>query len=276
MFDSHCHLNFSIFDERRDEIIHKGLQSGLEFIVVGTNFATSKKAVEIGEKYSWGVYSSVGLHPMELNTGLVKIKGDIWGDSSPEKTFNYSQYKKLAKSLNVVAIGEIGLDYYIRPKTTRKKEIFKKKQKDLLLQELKLSKELNLPVIFHCRMANQDLINILEDKNIRPSKAVIHSFVGSQEELHKYLSLGYYIGFNGIIFKTIEGVDFKTLISFTPLNRILLETDSPYLKLPQFKEKFNNPLAVKYIAERVAEIKHLTFDKVAQVTTENTKSLFGL
>jgi len=277
LIDTHCHLNFSIFAKNRDEIINKCLKGGLQFIVVGTNLKTSKKAVEISQKYPHGVYSSVGLHPQELDTGLVKTKSDSWEGRHLEKSFDYEEYKKLAQFPKVVAIGEIGLDYYIRPKTTRKKELFKQKQKELLLQELKLARELNLPVIFHCRMANQDLINILKNnKSLRPTRAVIHSFVGTKEEIEEYLSLGYYIGFNGIIFKSIEGIDFSELIKTVPLDKILLETDSPYLKPRGMPGEINTPLGVKLVAQRISEIRDLPLEKISLATTQNAQSLFNI
>ncbi len=276
LIDTHCHLNFSVFNKNREEIIDGCLKKGLQFIIVGTNLETSRKAVEISQEYPKDVYSAVGLHPMELDTGLVKIKPDPWEGLHSEKGFNYEEYKKLAQSSKVVAIGEIGLDYYIRPKTTRKKELFKQRQKELLLQELKLAKELNLPVIFHCRMANSDLINILKNTSLRPQKAVIHSFVGTREEMEEYLSLGYYIGFNGIIFKTIEGIDFSQLIKDAPLERILLETDSPYLKPSMMVGELNTPEGVEFVAQRIAEIKNLPLDKISAITSKNAQSLFNL
>ena len=276
LIDTHCHLNFSVFSKDREDIIQEGLQSGFKFIIVGTNFFTSQKAVEISQKYSHGVYSSVGLHPIDLDTGLVKLKVDPWEGQHFEKFFDFDKYKQLAQSKNVVAIGEIGLDYYRKPKTKRKKELFKQAQKELLEKELRLAKDLNLPVIFHCRMANSDLIEILSNKDIRPSKAVIHSFVGTREDLKEYLSFGYYIGFNGIIFKEIDGFDFDDLIKITPLNRILLETDSPYLKPPQLKGEINTPFGVVPVAEKIAQIKKIDLEKVAEETTKNAKILFNL
>ena len=151
--------------------------------------------------------------------------------NTKEENFDYEKYKELgSKSEKVVAIGEIGLDYYWKPKTKGKLELFKEKQKEVLFQQLNLAKELNLPVIFHCRMAHKDLIQFLkENKETRPPAAVAHGFVGNAEELKEYLNFGYYIGFNGIIFKKIEGIDFEENIRQTPLERILIETDCPYL-----------------------------------------------
>jgi TatD DNase family protein len=282
LVDTHAHLNFIAFDKDRDEVIKKCLKDNIWMINIGTNFKTSKKAVEIAKSYPQGIFAAIGLHPINLDTGLVKVKFNEKEGSYLEKEFDYDKYKKLAlRSLSegrVVAVGEIGLDYYWKPKTTKKKKLFKQKQKDLLLQELKLAQELNLPVIFHCRMAHRDLLEelrIIMNKELT-IKGVMHGFVGAVEQLKEYLKMGFYIGFNGIIFKKIEGIDFKENIKNTPLDRILIETDCPYLTPPDFPEERNNPLGVKYVAERIAQIKNTTFERIAEITTQNAKSLFNL
>lgn len=276
--DSHSHLNFNAFKGDFGKVISRSLADGIWVINVGTKYETSQKAAEIAEKYSEGVYAAIGLHPIHLETGLVKIKNDTEEIEvkTKEEDFDEQKYKELTKSEKVVAIGEIGLDYYWRPKTTKKKELFKQKQKDLLLKQLKLAKELNLPVIFHCRMAHHDLIQFLKDnKEMRPEKAVAHGFVGTLAELKEYLNFGYYIGFNGIIFKNIEGVNFEENIKNTPLDKILIETDCPYLTPPQVEGR-NEPIYLKYIAQKIAEIKKLTLKEIAKITTENAKNLFKI
>jgi len=281
LIDTHAHLNFPVFDKDREEAIKRCLDNNVHLINIGTNFETSKKAVEIAQKYEKGVYASIGLHPINLDTGLVKIRVDESEGSHFEKEFDYEKYKELARSASsgrVVAIGEIGLDYYWKPKTKRKLELFKEKQRAGLCQQLDLAKELNLPVIFHCRMAHQDLIEVLKSKFQNPNfkiRGVTHGFVGTIEQLKEYLKMGFYIGFNGIIFKKIEGINFEENIKNTPLERILIETDCPYLAPPNFEER-NNPLGVKFVVQRIAEIKNINFEKVAEITTKNAKELFKL
>jgi TatD DNase family protein len=279
LVDTHSHLNFAAFNKDREEVIKKCFENNVWMINIGTNYETSKKAVEIAEKYPQGVFAAIGLHPINLDTGLVKMKVDEEEGAHFEKQFDYENYKKLAQSAKVVAIGEIGLDYYWKPKTTKKKELFKQKQKELFLKELELARELNLPVIFHCRMAHEDLLEILNYKlktiNYKLT-GVMHGFVGTVEQLKEYLKMGFYIGFNGIIFKKIEGINFKENIRKTPLDKILVETDCPYLAPPGFPEERNNPLGVKFIAEKIAEIKNVDFNGLAEITTENAKRLFKL
>jgi len=277
LIDTHAHLNFPAFKEDADEVIRRSLENDIWMINVGSNFPTSQKAVEIAQKYEKGVFAAIGLHPIDLDTGLVKIKIDEKEGAHFEKDFDYEGYKKLAQSEKVVAIGEIGLDYYWKPKTKKRLSLFKEKQKDLLIKELGLARELDLPVIFHCRMAHDDLIDILsENPEMKPAKAVAHGFVGTRDQLRKYLDFGFYIGFNGIIFKKIEGINFEENIENTPLEKILMETDCPYLTPPQFEEERNEPIAIKYVVQKIARIKNATFEKVAEITTKNAKELFQL
>jgi len=275
-FDTHAHLNFAAFVKDRDFIIRKCLKDNIWLINVGTNFFTSQKAVEIAQKYDEGVYAAVGLHPINLDTGLTKMRADKDeddGDSPFEQEFDYEKYKKLAQSKRVVAIGEIGLDYYWKPKTKKRLEDFKFQQKNLFLAELRLAKELNLPMIIHCRMAHEDLLRILrKQSSIYDSKfkGVIHCFTGNWEQAKQYMELGFSIGFNGIIFK----LDLEQVIKKIPLDKILLETDCPYLSPPGCDEKKNDPFGVKIIAQEIAKIKKLSLEDVADQTTKNAQKLF--
>lgn len=279
LIDSHAHLNFSAFKEDRNEIIKKCLENDVWMINIGSRYDTSQKAVEIAQEFKQGIYAAVGLHPIHLDTGLVKMKVDKEEIEfkSKEENFYYEKYRELAQSKKVIAIGEAGFDYYWRPKTKAKKELFKQKQKEIFLKHLELAKELKLPVVFHCRMAQKDLIGALaENPELKPEKAVAHSFVGTSEELKQYLGLGYYIGYNGIIFKKIEGVNFEEIIKETPLDKILVETDCPYLAPPPFLGERNTPLYLNYIVERVAEIKKETPEKIVEITVQNTRELFKI
>ncbi len=258
LIDTHSHLNFTDFDKDRDEVIRRSLVENTWMINASTNYLTSKKAVEIAEKYEEGIYAAVGLHP-----------GDVL-----EEDFSYEKYRELAHSTGsgqakskVVAIGEVGLDYWYKPKTKRKFELFKQKQKEIFLKQLNLAKELNLPIIIHCRVAHEDLLKILKGQEFQ---GVIHSFTGTWEQAEKYLEMGFYLGFNGIIFK----LNLNEIIKKVPLNRILIETDSPFLVPPPLKIKRCEPIFVKYIAQEIAKIRNENFEKIAQITTENAKSLF--
>lgn len=279
LIDTHAHLNFNAYKEDVDIVVKRTLENKVWVINIGTQYDTSKKAMEIAQKYPEGVYAAIGLHPIHLNRGLVKMKLDkeeITFNSREEK-FDYKKYKELAKNEKVVAIGEIGFDYYYKPKTKIKLELFKENQITILCQQLKLAKELNLPVIFHCRMGHQDLIEVISNFQFTISKlkGVIHCFTGTWQQAQKYLEMGFFLGFNGIIFKKIEGIDFEENIKKTPLDKILIETDCPYL-IPLPMEGRNEPLYVKYVAERIAKIKNISYEEIAKITTENAKNLFKI
>ena len=279
LIDTHAHVNFNAFKDDSDEVIRRSLVGGVQIINVGSQYSTSKRAVDMAESASWrdkGVYAAIGLHPIHLADGIFKTKLDEDEVIIPTKNeeFDSEKYKELAKSSKVVAIGEIGLDYYYRPKTKTKLDEFKNRQKEVLLMQLDLAKELNLPVIFHCRSAHNDLINEIRSRDEIGSpkiRGVIHCFTGTWEEAQKYLEMGFYLGFNGIIFK----LDMDDVIKKTPLNRIVLETDCPYL-MPKPMEGRNEPLYVKYVAQKIAELKNISLEEISKVTTQNARKLFRI
>lgn len=289
LVDTHAHLNFSAFKDDYDEAIKRCLNNNIEVINVGTNYETSERAVEIAQKYEKGIYAAVGLHPVHLEEH--KVDESEEGFKSILRTkgeeFDEQKYRELAQNKKVAAIGEVGLDYYWKPKTKKKFEAFKEKQREALLSQLKLAQELNLPVIFHCRMAINDLIDILQRSDLCKNsklRGVIHCFTGNWEQAEKYLEMGLYLGFNGIIFKKIEGINFEEIIKNTPLDKILIETDCPYLTPPLPRRGLaesgtkagdrNEPLYLRYIAERIAKIKNLGLEEIAEITTQNARNLF--
>jgi len=240
LIDTHAHLNFSAFKNDFDKVIKRSLAEDIWMINVGSEYETSKKAVEIAEKYN-GIFAAIGLHPIHVE----------------DEEFDKEKYKWLANSDKVVAIGEIGLDYY------KDYAVFKEKQKKVFLEQLELAEELNLPVIFHCRKAHDDLLEILKNHQF---SGVVHCFTGTWRQAKKYLDMGFYLGINGIMYK----FDLKEVIGKIPLSRLLLETDCPFLG----REKRNEPLFIKYIAQDIAKIKNIDFQKVVQTTFQNAKKLF--
>ena len=273
LIDTHSHLNFSAYKNDRDEVIKRSLGSGVFMINVGSKYETSKKAKEIAEKYEKGIYAAIGLHPMHATADIQKIKIDPeeGGFVSSGEEFDKEKYRELAKSKKIVAIGEIGLDYYYRPKTKIKVEQFRERQKQVFLAQLELAQELDLPVILHCRMAHKDLIEMLKSK-VKKIRGVVHCFTGNWEEAKSYVEMGFYLGLNGIIFK----MDLDDVIKKMPMDKILLETDCPYLTPPQEGNKRNEPVFVKYVAEKIAELRNISFEEVAERTTQNAKNLFNI
>jgi TatD DNase family protein len=271
IIDTHSHLSFKAYENDRDEVIKRTQKEGVVCIDVGTKYETSKRAVELAEKYE-GIYAAVGMHPIHIKTDLLRLKLDPEeGAFTPfTEEFDVEKYKALAKSKKVVAIGEIGLDYYYRPKSKIKLEQFKEIQRKVFLQQLELAEELNLPVIVHCRMAHKDILEILSNKK---NKGVIHCFTGNWDEAQKYMDLGFYLGINGIIDK----LDLTEVIKNAPLDKLLVETDCPYLTpLAEGKDKRNEPIFVKHVIQKIADLRGLSFGQIAEKTTENAKKLFNI
>ncbi|OGZ17654.1 MAG: hypothetical protein A2V72_02605 [Candidatus Nealsonbacteria bacterium RBG_13_37_56] len=247
LIDTHAHVNFKAFDHDFEEVIKRSLGEDVWMINVGSKYETSKKAVEIAQNYNNGVFAAIGLHPIHAK----------------DEDYHALEYGNLCRSDKVVAIGEIGLDKF------KDYGLFLKEQKEVFLKQLDLAKELNLPVIIHCRMAHEDLLDILKNYNL---SGVIHCFTGTWEEAKKYLDLGFYIGINGIIYKR----DLKEVIEKVPLEKILIETDCPYLTPPQAESERNEPIFVRYIAKDIARIKGIDFKTVSQTTFQNATDLFNI
>ncbi len=269
IIDTHAHLNFKDYERDLEAVIQRTLNKKVSVINIGTKYETSQRAVEIAEKHD-GLYASVGLHPIYSTPSLIGTKTDKkeGGFDIRGEEFLIEKYERLAESKKVIAIGETGLDYYYKPKTTKKKEIFKQKQKETFIVQLELARKINRPVILHCRMAHNDLINII--KNYSP-KGVIHCFTGDKEEAKKYLDLGLYLGFNGIIFNR----NLKEVIQYVPLVKILVETDCPYLTPPK-REGRNEPLFIKDVIEEIARLKKIRLNQTIETTTQNAQNLFGI
>jgi len=255
-------------------------------ICVGTDLEMSKKAIELAEKYEGppsprqrrgygraSIWATVGCHPNELIKELQIADVKSRGDHVP-----FRDYEELAKHPKVVAIGETGLDYYRTPEKEKQE-----KQKEFFQQFLELAVGTKKPAVIHCRNAYDDLISLLNAKRY-PLNAVIHSFTGSFELARKFLDLDLYLGLNGIItfppsHKAMEGqtpTDLEETVTNIPLNRILIETDAPYLAPVPHRGKRNEPLYVEFVARRIAEIKKVSFEEVVEKTRENTKKLFKL
>ena len=276
IIDTHSHLNFKAYDGDREKVIKRNQEAGVVCIDVGTKYETSKNAVELAE-HNKGIYAAIGLHPIHIKTDLLKLRTDEdEGAFAPlGEEFDAEKYKELAKSKRVVAIGEIGLDYYYRPKSQTKKEQFKQKQKEVFIKQLELAEELDLPAIIHCRMAFEDLYEILSAQPASGGKTlrgVIHCFTGNLEQAQQFTDLGFYLGINGIIDK----LNLDEVIKNISLEKILVETDCPYLTPKAEGSKRNEPIFVKHVIQKIADLKGITFDEVASATTQNAKKLFKI
>jgi TatD DNase family protein len=284
LIDTHAHLNFGAFKNDCSDVIKKTLGENVWMINIGSQSTTSARAVELANDYGEGVYAAVGLHPthlfeMEIDESEVDIKF-----KSRTENWDYDFYKTLAQNKKVVAIGEIGLDYHFAPKGVDL-EIVKKKQQEVFKKALELADELNLPVVIHSRDTHDDLIPILKefvDAGRLKRRGVLHCFTGGLTDAQKYLDLGFLISFTGIV--TFEPRPAQAemrekileVVKNIPLEKIMVETDSPYLTPEPFRGKRNEPIFVEYVAKKIAEIKNLSFDEVAATTTKTARDFFRI
>lgn len=276
LVDTHAHLNFFNYEKDRKEIIEKNLEKGVWIINIGTNFQSSQKALAIAEEYQRGVFASIGLHPSNINYKNFKIfpeKKEKKLEDFLESDFDAEKYGILAESKKIIAIGEAGLDYFYKPKEPRQIEEYKAKQKEIFEKQIDFAIKKDLPLIIHCRGAHDEMIRILKEKSEKSRlKGVIHCFDGSFFHAQEYLSLGFFIGINGIIFKT----DIGEAISKIPLDKIILETDCPFLVPPAAEKKRNEPGFLPFIAGKISEIKKTSFEEICEASTFNSCQLFKL
>jgi len=279
LIDTHAHVNFNSYNKDGDEVIKRTLKENVWIINSGAQYSTSKRAIKYAEEYKEGVYATVGLHPMHIYEKNEEKNWDGNVLKTEHEEFDEKKYRKLLENLKVVAIGEIGLDYI-----NEISEEDKEKQKEVFIRQLDLARQVDKPVVLHCRKAYNEMLDLLEMFNFgcvncqmacAPNKlrGVSHCFVGRWSQAEKLLEIGFHIGFNGII---TYSRDYDKVIKNTPLNRILLETDCPYLAPEPHRGERNEPLYIKYVAEKIAKIKRLKFKEVSEQTTKNTRELFGI
>ena len=279
LVDTHGHLNFNAYKDDSKEALERALSAGISLIMPGSQYSTSKRAVELAEKWNDSrVWAAVGLHPIHIEKRKVdknEVGEHIEYETYAEK-FDREKYQEFAKSDKVVAIGEVGLDYWYRPKDKSKRAPYENKQAEALKEQMNFALDMELPLILHCRIAHKNLIKILRDHPHTEKfdiPGVVHSYTGSAKQFKEFEAMGYYIGVNGLIFK-LDLV--RDAVKAAPLERIVLETDAPYLNPPQVEEERNEPANLKYIAEKIAEIKGVPFEEVEKQTTENAQRVFGV
>lgn len=288
LIDSHAHLNFEDFKDDWQQVVADCQKNNIWLINVGSQLQTSQKAIEIARQYDQGVYVAVGLHPIHV----------VGSEFHPEE-FILDDYRKLIKtSKKIVAIGETGLDFYHDHKNVES-------QKEIFVKHLNLAKEFSLPVILHSRNSKDGKDNAYDeilseirkpasasrpirhaqgrpeftegrqDRGFGELRGVTHCFGGTLEQAKEFLNLGFYLGFTGVItFPKTEAL--AEIIKILPLDRILVETDSPYLAPIPFRGQRNLPQYVRLVAEKIAEIKQMDYNKVVKQTAENAIKLFNL
>ena len=282
--DIHAHVNFVLFDEDRKEVLGHALDNDTWVINIGTQLDTSLKAVEIAKEYQSGIYATIGLHPTHTSSSYVDQ--DELGVYSKEFTthgevFEKEKYREIFESEKVVAIGECGLDYF------HLKDGDLERQKEAFVAQIELANELNLPLMLHLRNSEEDLstsayqdaLGIL--KKYAKVKGVVHFFAGELKDAIDFVDFGFYISFAGVITyppKKINprNIDNEEIIKKIPLDKIMADTDSPYVAPVPNRGKRNEPVNVKDIVSRIAEIKELSLPEVASQIVENARNLFGI
>lgn len=250
LFDTHSHYNDEKFELDREKIINQTYEAGItKFVCAGYNLKSSREAIELANKYDF-IYSICGISPNDLN------------DYNEE---NILAIKELAKSKKNVAIGEIGLDYYWNKEN-------KTIQKQAFIEQINIANELELPIVIHSRDAVQDTIDLLKENPVN-KKGIFHCAQLNKYLIEEGLKLGFYISFAGpITFKNSKNA--AEIVSLVPNDKILIETDSPYLAPEPVRGTRNDSRNVKYVAQKIAELKGLPVEEIAQITYQNAKNIF--
>lgn len=280
LFDTHAHLNLSAYRNDAETVIRRALHSKVGMIIPGLNYKSSKRALELANKFLNNVYVAIGLHPLDLEDHEEKYGGEIEAVRGEE--FNLELYQQLARFDKVVAVGEIGLDYFLsQHKLKTDLTAVKQKQRQNFLKQLEFAARQNLPAIIHCRQAHDDMLEVLTAHRIKQKEAlsknrpwgVMHCFSGDENLAWEYFNLGLMISFTGVITFSKQWDD---LIRKMPDDKLMLETDSPFMSPEPYRGRRNEPLLVKYVAQRIAEIKNWSLEHTAKITTANVKKLFQL
>ncbi len=281
--DIHAHTNFKVFDENREEIILRALENDTWIINIGTQYDTSKKAVEMTNQYE-GVYSTIGLHPIHT-TASHHDESELGADgkefTSRGEIFDKEKYRELTKLGKVVGIGECGLDYY------HLEEENIEKQRVAFISQIELANELDIPLMLHVRNnpndksrnAYFDVYELVKKYSTRgDTKGVSHFFAGSVEDMKRFVEIGIYISFAGpITYKPKPEIcDYEAVIRETPLDMILSDTDSPYVAPVPHRGSQNEPTYVKHIVSKIAQIKGLDEVDVAKQIFINASKLFNI
>jgi TatD DNase family protein len=252
MIDSHCHIDFKEFSGRTDEIVRSANDAGVHTIInIGADLQTSENSVALTEKFDC-IYAAVGVHPHDARTYNENVE---------------QQLTEMLKKSKVVAVGEIGLDFYrdLSPRDIQKK-VFRK--------QLELAVKHDLPVVIHTRESFNDTVAIVEDYVDNLSGGVFHCFPGTVDDAYRVIDLGFHISVGGVI--TYPKAGMATVAAEVPENSILIETDAPYLTPVPFRGKTNQPAYVKYVCEKLAELRNKSFAEIEKITDRNCRKLFRL
>lgn len=279
LIDTHAHAHFKSYDDK-EGVVKRALAEGIDVINVGTGIETSKEVIELAEKFEKYVYATIGIHPTHTDEAVFHANEDY--EASVETEFNEALYEPLVANPKVVGIGECGLDYYRFPEGADESKI-KEVQKKVFVSQINFAIKYNKALVIHCRPskdsndAYDDMLEIvgkakLENPQLRFE---VHSFTGDTDVADKIITLGGFLGLNGIITFDKTGRS-ERVVKHVPLEFIVLETDSPFLAPVPYRGKTNEPAYVKHVAEKIAEWKDVNLEEVATTTTHNAKDLFNI
>ncbi len=306
LIDSHCHVHFNAYKDDMDDVITRTLAQGIRLITIGTQSTTSANGLKAAEQYD-GVWATVGLHPnhlceqeffdeneltQEFQATLVAVQrdGTLVPGNSLVKTrcerFDHDYYLQLARHPKCVAIGECGLDYFRIPENLDRDEVIAT-QKEAVRAQFELASEVGLPVVIHCRDAHADQLAMVREfvgAGKLQRRGVVHCFTGTLEEAQAYIAIGFAISFTGVITFPPRKSDVRhsglsllqEVVRDLPLEHIMVETDAPYLTPVPHRGERNEPVYVRHVAEKVAELKKISIEEVERVTTENAMRVFGI
>ena len=275
MIDTHCHIQFKGFADNRAEVIKRCHEKQVVLNIVGTQKETSKAAVALAEKND-NMYASIGIHPIHLFP--THVDEEESGFRSREEDFAEKYYEELLKSGKVIGIGETGLDFYHLPKDISREKVLQK-QKQVFLAQIAFARKYDLPLVIHCREAHPEMIEILQSLN-RKISGTMHCFAGNWTQAQKYLELGLYLGFTGVVTfppkKTNPQMQTELLevVKKMPLDRILVETDSPYLAPQAYRGQRAEPWMAEEIIKKIAEIRQENIEKMSNIVFQNALNLF--
>lgn len=280
IFDSHCHIQFAAYDNDRKLVIERARDRNVKMIAVGTQIPTSEAVIQLARQYPEDIWATVGFHPIHL--------AKDWHYDAKERkeaappVFEADKLRILARDSKVVAIGECGLDYYRMGAWSQSPDNgaleIKNLQKEVFLQQIELAEELRKPLMIHCRPskntydAYDDLLAIIYGMKISVPK-IIHFFVGNLEIAEKLTALGCFFTVGGVITFVRE---YDEAISYIPVERLLLETDCPYVAPEPYRGKRNEPVYITETAGKLAELKGLNLEKILKITSFNAKMVFNL
>ncbi|MCX6796962.1 MAG: TatD family hydrolase [Candidatus Doudnabacteria bacterium] len=279
LIDTHAHVNFRSFKDDAKETLQRALDEGVWVVNIGSQIDTSRQAALLANQFEQGVYAVVGLHPEHTHSQYVDEEETHF--RTREEDFDINLYSELARYPKVVGIGECGLDYFRLPDDKNLHNQIKQKQIEVFKKQIRFAKEYKKALVVHSRPEKgsgelyEDMLQVLEEEKVNEMRFVVHSYTHTPEYLQKFLDLGAYVSFNGIITFDKTG-NMEKLVKLAPLDKILLETDCPYLAPPPHRGKRNEPLYVKFVAEKLAQLKDLSLDEIARMTSENAKKLFSI